>query len=178
MKNLAGINEADETILEELYLANIQPIKTELTNTEVPYTYIGKVGNWTIKRGWRYWVATVDEPQLGLTLGKALELYNKKHPFKDDILGDIIRCGGSGGSPEKCIAQPIYNAELDNKLEVIGYIKEYVKSLKSWYISITYGEIAELCNSGKLDVERYVESYHIDEQVGLNEFVKFINGLI
>jgi len=28
------------------------------------------------------------------------------------------------------------------------------------------------CNTGKLDVKRYVRSYHIDDQIGLNEFKK------
>jgi hypothetical protein len=34
--------------------------------------------------------------------------------------------------------------------------------------------MSELCNEGKLTVERYVDSYHIDDQIGLNEFVSAI----
>lgn len=50
MKNLDRIEQADTTILEELYLANIPAIKVNSNNNEVPYTYIGKIGNWTFDR--------------------------------------------------------------------------------------------------------------------------------
>ena len=178
MKNLAGDQKADETILEELYLANISAVKIETPNkSEVPYSFVGKIGKWTLKRAWYYWVASVEDGEIGLPLKTALELYNKKHPTKDENLGKIIRCGGDGGcpSPDEYVAQPIYNDELNKQLESIGYKKEYSNILKKEYIPITYGEVSKLCNEGKLTVERYVDCYHIDEQIGLNEFVKVIN---
>jgi hypothetical protein len=177
MKNLAGNQKADETILEELYLANIPAIKVEINKGEVPYSFVGKIGKWTLKRAWYYWVASVEDNDTGLSLKTALELHNKKHPTKDDILGNIIRCGGHAGcpSPDEYGAQPIYNEELDNQLEAIGYKKQYSDILKKEYISITVGEVSKLCNEGKLTVERYVDCYHIDEQIGLNEFAKAIN---
>ena len=176
MKNLAGVPKADETILEELYLANIPAIKVEKNTGEVPYSYIGRIGNWTFKRAWYYWIVRVDENEFGLPLKPALELHNKKHPTKDCILGDEIRSGGHGGgpSPDEYGAQPIYNDELERQLEAIGYTKKYNEMLKKEYISITVGEISKLCNEAKLTVERYVNCYHIDSQIGLNEFVKTI----
>lgn len=180
MKNLAGDFNADETILEELYLANIMAFKVEQNNyEEVPYSIVGKVGNWSLKRAWRYWVASVDNVEYGVKLKNALELHNKKHPIKDEILGCNIRCGGHGGclSPDEFGAQPIYNEELDNQLIKLGYKKEVFKPTGVEYIPISVGEISQLCNEGKLTVERYVKCYHIDDQIGLNEFVKFIRGI-
>jgi hypothetical protein len=178
MKNLAGNQNADKTILEELYLANIPAFKIEVNNSEVPYSFVGKIGKWTLKRAWYYWVARIEDGEIGLPLNAALELHNKKNPVNnDDILGLIIRCGGHAGcpSPDEYGAQPIYNEELDRQLEAIGYKKQYCNWLKREYISINVGEVSKLCNEGKLTVERYVDCYHIDEQIGLNEFAKFIN---
>ena len=176
MKNLAGVENADETILEELYLADIPAIKVNNNDGEVPYSYIGRIGKWNFRRAWYYWVVYVEDGETGLPLKIALELHNKKHPVKDSILGKIIRSGVHGGetSTDEYGAQPIYNEELDKQLEAIGYKKQYSNILKKEYISITVGEVSKLCNEGKLTVERYVDCYHIDEQIGLNEFVKII----
>lgn len=176
MINLTRNENVDETILEELYLANIESIKVDTSNGRVPYSFIGKIGNWTFKRASYYWIATVEDPKFGLPLKSAMELHYSKHPIKNDILGNIIRCGGHCGcpSPDEYGAQPIYDDELDMQLESIGYKKEYSNFLKKEYISITVGEISKLCNEGKLNIERYVDCYHIDDQIGLNEFVKVI----
>ena len=174
MINLAGNKKCNETILEELYLANIPAIKCEQSTGEVPYSYEGKIGNWTFRRRWYYWSVSVGDKDLGLPLKEALELHNKKHPTKDSILGNIIRCGGHGGapSPDEYGAQPIYNEALTEALVALGYEKIYFKLQDQWHVPITVGEVSELCNSGKLTVERYVDNYNIDEQIGLNEFAK------
>lgn len=36
----------------------------------------------------------------------------------------------------------------------------------------THGELAYMCNNGEIDSPRFVDSYHIDSQAGLNLFVK------
>jgi len=174
MINLAGNKNCDETILEELYLANIPAIKCKQNKGEVPYSYVGKIGNWTFKRLWYYWSVSVGDNELGLPLKDALELHNKKHPTNGSILGNIIRCDGHAGapSPDKYGAQPIYNEALTEALVALGYEKKFYEHLNQWDVLITVGEISDLCNSGKLTVERYVDNYHIDEQIGLNEFAK------
>ena len=176
MNNLAGVKEADETILEELYLAGIPAIKVDKSTGGVPFSYVGKIGNWTFSRRWYYWSASVEDKATGLPVEIALELNNRKHPTNGEILGNIVRAGGHAGgiSPEDYVGQPIYNEELDSQLESIGYKKEYNEFLKKEYISINVGEVAKLCNEGKLTVKRYIDCYHIDEQIGLNEFVKTI----
>lgn len=179
MKNLAGVKNADETILEELYLAGIPIEKVDTSTGEVPFSYLGIIGNWTFARRWYYWSATVKDGIPGLPLKIALELHNRKHPTNGKILGDTIRAGGHAGgiSPDDYVGQPIYNEELNKSLEAIGYKKEYNEFLKGEYISINYGDMAKLCNEGKLTVERFVNCYHIDEQIGLNEFAKTILSL-
>ncbi len=176
MKNLAGEHTADKTILEELYLAGIPAVKVEQHKGEVPFSYVGKIGRWTFSRRWYYWSASVEDDQTGLPLDIALELHNKKHPTSKEILGLTVRAGGHGGgiSPDDYVSDPVYNEELEQKLEALGYKKTYYEFLGKEVISISRGEMAELCKSGKLQVERYVNCYHIDDQIGLLEFAKAI----
>lgn len=176
MKNLAGEKNADDTILEELYLAGITAVKVEKNIGEVSFSYVGKIGNWTLKRCWYYWSASVEDGEIGLPLKDALELHNKKHPTNGSNLGMIIRSGGHCGcpSPDEYGARPVYDKELDKKLEALGYKKDFVFGKE--YIPITVGEVSKLCNEGKLDVERLVDCYHIDEQIGLNEFANFLKS--
>jgi len=176
MKNLAGVKEADQTIKEELYLAGIEAVPMEAKG-EVPYTIEGKIGNWRLRRAWYYWIATTELRTDGLPLNHAVALHIKPNPidFKK-IMGTSIRSGGDAGcsSPEDYTSQPVYDDELDEKLMALGYKKEYSNILKKDYIPISVGEVARLCTEGKLDVQRYVDCYHIDDQIGLNEFKKYL----
>jgi len=168
-------NEKYDSIKEECYLANILCYERNSTinNRYSNYPYEYKIGNWILRRTHNYWIATTEQ---GLSLKDALILYEKRNPIiTTDILGKIIRADGSGGSPI-LTAQPIYNNELEEQLISLGYKKEYSEFLYKEYIPITRGKVAELCNDGKLYVERYVNLYHIDNQIGLNEFVKFIQN--
>lgn len=178
MKNLAGVEEADQTIREELYLADIETRNEEALG-EVPYTIIGRIGKWEFRRAWTYWIATVENPVDGLPLEPAMELHNKPNPTNSDQhLGQVIRSGGHAGapSPDEYGAQPVHNEELDKKLLELGHELKIFKSgdIEHQYVSATVGDISEHCNAGRLDVERYVKCYHIDTQVGLNEFAKFM----
>lgn len=166
------INEGD--ILEELYLANILDYVTENTfkNIYTPYKYECKISGWNLSRAEHFWCASFDG--IGLPLNDALILHERRNPINDEILGKIIRAGGSCGSPILS-AQPIYNDELYSQFELLGYRKEYSEFLELEHYNISQGKVAELCNEGKIYAERYVNLYHIDNQIGLNEFVKYIN---
>jgi len=179
MINLAGNKDADKHIKEELYLAGIEAV-SENTRGEVPYTIAGRIGHWRFHRAWYYWVASVERKEDGLPLEVAMKLHNTPNPADDKkVLGISIRSGGHCGcpTPDEYGAQPIYNEELDEQLLKLGYKKEYSKILDKEYISINVGEVSKLCNEGKLTVERYVDCYHIDDQIGLLEFAKTIKNL-
>lgn len=185
MKNLAGDQKADETILEELYLAGIPAIKVDKTTGEVSFSYVGKIGNWTFSRRWYYWSVSVEDKMNGIPVELALELHNRKHPTREEILGDTIRAGGHAGgiSPDDYVGQPINNAEFVTECKELGIEMHSLKSLgigedETEYPKLNYGEIAELCNEGKIKAKRYISCYHIDEQIGLNEFVKTISAIM
>jgi hypothetical protein len=144
----------------------------------VPYTIIGRLGNWTFRRAWYYWVATVEDTKDGLILAKAVALHETPHPTDDKkkILGNVIRSGGHCGcpSPAEYGASPVYDKNFDEKLIALGYKKRRFESVNIEGWDLPNGEIHKLCDEGKLDVDFYVNCYHIDDQVGLNEFVKAI----
>ncbi len=178
MKNLAGNKGADRTIKEELYLADIEAIPAVKHTSEVPFTVVGKIGNWRLHRTWYYWIATTEILKDGLPLEAAMELHNTKHPLFDDVnLGNVIRCGGHCDcpAPDEYGADPDYEDEdFQNQLKALGYKVKYFKPLDKSFIDITCGEVSELCNVGKVKTQLYVQSYHIDDQIGLNEFAKFL----
>lgn len=185
MKNLAThstdpnvLDDLDNTICEELKLSGIPIVKLDERSGEVPTIFGGKIGNWTFRRAWHYWVASTENVEDGLPLNLALELHNKSITsitgVEYDILGKFIRSGGdcTCPSPDGYTSQPKYNEELEEKLIELGYEKKTFKGRDKEYsyIDINCGDVAKLCNEGKLIVERYVDCYHIDEQFGLNEF--------
>ncbi len=185
MINLAGEQNADKHILEELYLAGIEPVKTDQSKGEVPYTYIGRIGKWKLKRLWYYWSASVGEKETGLSLNDAMKLHNMKHPTDNTvIIGDTVRAGGHAGgiSPDDYVSQPV-RSELVAELKELGLPIATMKSKgfgdddEKEYPDMNYGEIAKLSNEGKLKSKRYVDCYHIDDQIGLKEFASFIKSL-
>lgn len=177
MINLAGVDDCDVTIKGELYLAGIEAIEAKGTG-EVRFTITGRIGNWKLTRAWTYWIASVEHRLDGLPMKEAVILHETPNPINSkQTLGQVIRSGGdcTCPSPTGYTAQPVYGDEFDKKLLALGYKKKEFQGKE--YVDINVGEIAELCNTGKLDVERYVTSYHIDDQIGLNEFTKFLNKL-
>jgi len=177
MINLAGVKECDKAIREELYLAGIE-VYEEKGNGEVPYTIIGKIGNWVLKRAWTYWVARVENREDGLLLEDAMKLHYRPNPIDDDdILGKVIRSGGHAGSPspDEYGAQPVYCDELYEKLRSLGKYNEIEIGGKT-YPQVSVGEVSLLNKKGVLDIPFYVDTYHIDDQIGLNEFVRIIKN--
>lgn len=165
MKNLAGVKEADESIQEELYIAGINIVKGEQSKGEVQYSIRGKLRDWNFSRAWYYWVASAPDGK-GLPLEVATELHEREYPISGDnqpkTLGQVIRVTGHCGCPPpKDWAEPVE--------EVLR------KELERFKItSATYGELAKLYNSGKINVPRFVNLYHINNQLGLNEFAHVI----
>lgn len=193
MKNLAGVKGCDDDIRKELTKAKAEIKHVSDNKSEVPYTLIGVVGNWELRRLWYYWSARPIEGSgcHGLPLDIALKLHNKKYPsemFEDcevENYGTVIRAGGDGGarSPhEGYCSQPIYNKEFIDECRALGVKIISQKSIgmgddEKEYPDLNYGQISDLCNEGKIKAKRYVNCYHIDTQEGLNEFVRCIKAV-
>ena len=131
MNNLAGIEDCDKFIQKELERAGVEPIIVPKKRTEVPYKYVGRVGNWVLTRAWKYWVVRAEGK--GLPLDVATKMHEKEFPdemydnfYGYSTYGNVIRVAGHAGCPHP----------------------------KEW------------------EDDGYVNTYHIDLQEGLNEFVR------
>jgi hypothetical protein len=90
MINLAGKEDCDNHIRVELTKAFIPIVEVEkdLRHYEVPFTLIGKLGDFTFKRLWYYWVVKGKVP-----MAAAKEMYANPNGVKD------VRVAGHCGCP-------------------------------------------------------------------------------
>jgi len=169
MINLAGKTKADLQILEELSEADIQVIEGKRARSEVPQTITDKLANWNFERAWYYWIASVSEGSFGLPLDVATELHERKYPLigenQPQIYGDTIRVVGHAGCPHPREWALPNKETLHKEMQRLGLEK------------VNYNELTELFNSGKILVPRFVNSYHIDDQEGLNAFARTIREI-
>ena len=168
MINLAGVKAADKHIQGELYSAGIEIVRGELSKSEVPYSITGKLADWKFNRAWYYWMASAEDGK-GLPLEVAAAMHEKKYPIigerQPGNYGQVIRVAGHCGCPHPREWAFPNDEVLHAELKKIG--KE----------SATYGELADLCNTGVIQAPRFVTSYHIDDQLGLNEFARVLREL-
>ncbi len=159
MINLAGDTTCDRAIKQELELAGIrlvgheQPLRQEVPASITGVLTLNGVEVFSFVRAWYYWVVKGDVP-----LEVAQEMFD--NPVGKE---DVRVAGYAGNSDPKNWAFPH-----------IDVVTTYL--LVHCLDGVTYGRLAELCNSGEIDGPRFVESYHIDSQAGLDYFVATLRG--
>ncbi len=178
MINLAGINKSDEQIQEELYLAGIEIVRGEKNKCGVPYSITGKLSDWKFERAWYYWVTSAEDGD-GLPLEVAVEMHKRKYPIvgenQPENYGQVIRVEGRCNCPHpRKLAFPNDEA-LDKWSKETG---------KDWHNTswdgdfANYVDIPKLCNDGIIQAPRFVTTYHIDTQLGLNEFARAVKDFL
>ena len=163
MRNLAGNSEADILIRSEFERSRIPIIEVGKTNSEVPYTIEGKLGDFALKRAWYYYIA-----QGLMPIEVAEELY-------DDPVGKTdIRVAGHAGAPpprewatwitpdRKEVAPADQEAEFRTIMERHGWEDD--------------GKYVFSDDPESLGAKLYVESYHIDSEVGLRIFADTLHS--
>ncbi len=187
MRNLAGIKEADEYIREELFLAGIMFTQGERSEGEVPYSIIGKIEDWTFSRAWYYWVASAPEGK-GLPLDTATKLHEKAYPKigknQPETYGQVIRVAGHCGCPPpKEWAKHFDN--LDRLLvhdpkrkeeKLLRHILE--KGVISEEQIKKYHFVSTLKEFKRKAAKSFIDLYHIDTQLGLDELAHAIRTTI
>lgn len=152
MKNLAGDPDCDTYIREELTAAAIEVVVGEKVRGEVPATLTGQLGKFNFRRAWYYWV--VEGP---MPLSVAEEMYAL--PVGRE---DVRVAGHCGCPPPNQWAFPLDREAVQQELAGMGIE------------SISYGDLAKLCDEGKISAPRFVTSYHIDSQAGLALFAAMV----
>jgi hypothetical protein len=151
MINLAGVEDCDKDIIQELTIAKIPYLRIGKRNNEVPSEYIGILNGFVFVRAWYYWTVSGYMP-----LKYADELYIK---YKDLQ----IRAGGHCGNvaPSEQVTS-----------------REHKKRCRDLFTSMPFKELVEWEKTHPLKVEesdeKCVDHYHIDTQLGLCRFAETI----
>lgn len=167
MQNLAGHEEADSYIKDELTRAGITVVQNSAKSGEVVTQYKGelntKYGKFSFKRAWYFWIVDGPVPQ-----DIAERLYEHPEGKKN------VRVGGHYGCPHPTE----YGAERfdqETGKKVIS-IEEYTKFIE-WFrqmgdkASISDLEQKYVIKEDEKSCPYRVHSYHIDSQAGLLLFV-------
>lgn len=161
MKNLAGNPNCDEDIRRELERCGIEIVASKPHRGEVPHSIEGRLGDFTFTRAWYYWVVNGPMP-----LAKAEELYADPVGKKD-----IRVAGHCGCPPPGAMAKRHFEG------------KEIV-SEKEWAEIQTFSKsMREICERGLCthpdpeSLPAFVESYHVDSELGLYILARAIKSL-
>jgi hypothetical protein len=159
MKNLAGVPEADDDIRLELEKAIIPAVSVSLTRSEVPYTLIGKLGEFEFRRAWYYWIATGNVP-----LEVAKELYADPIGKKD------IRVSGHCGCPPPEDPWLKYVTEDGYELIRESEREQWYAVFKDKADSYLQEKKLRFSSDRAAEGKASVDCYHIDTMEGLRLF--------
>jgi len=181
MKNLAGNSDADLFIQDELLIAGIELVKIRKVASEVPYSIIGKLNNWEFERAWYYWRASATDGE-GIPLDVAIELNDRKIPRvvgNREKYGEVIRVIGSAGGADPRKWATHYDAEgIILELDPTGKRKaELDHMVEKFALDPEEHKYNFVLNLEDYVAKSVINSYHIDSQLGLNEFAKVIREL-
>jgi hypothetical protein len=173
MINLAGKEDCDSAIIEELIKAGINPVSLEKSNhPEVKSLYKGELLGWTFSRQWYYWSASCENKfKDGLDIKYASPLHA--------IVGEEVRLAGHCCCPspddgfwmdkfDKDGNELMRQEELDDcekKAENSDLMRETCEHLLEEYRAVD-NPLEYAREKGKL----LATSYHIDSQLGLEMF--------
>ena len=164
MKNLAGDKNCDVTIRNELKKVGLTALSVEKQKGEVESTVIAKLGPYTFRRAWSYWVVEGPVP-----LALAEELY------QDPVAEDIRVAGHCGAPPpdkwarwfisdgREVLSRKQEKDFLDIMSKGDSFLKDIVKDYETKYI---FSDDPKSIGAGG-----YVTTYHIDSLLGLRVFV-------
>lgn len=105
MINLAGKEDCDQYILEELKEAQIEAVQVPRAKREVPSAFEGHLGPWKFTRAWYYWVAEA--------------------PYGKGKHGEIARNFNIKWRQEVRVAGFAGGADTENFLSGAGTVDEY-----------------------------------------------------
>lgn len=151
MQNLAGDKNCDEQIENELRRCGIEAVSVERSSrNEVPYSVMGKLGNFVFTRQWYYWAVEGNVP-----LSVAQELY------ADPVGKTDIRVNGDAGrTPPEGRGLTYLNGEgnrlfpLSEKPNSLEYVDKDIRFVEN----------------PSAEGQAFVTSYHIDSEIGLRLF--------
>lgn len=156
--NLAGREDADRHVRRELEIARINVVEGEPLTGEVPTTLTGELGGITFRRAWYYWVASGPVP-----ISIARRLYDDPCGVTD------IRVAGHCGCPAP--EAPWTKWLTPDGREVIAtQEEERIVHVREMFDNPDIGADYVFSDDPESMAAEYVDTYHIDSEVGLRLF--------
>lgn len=161
MKNLAVDKDCDGPIELELTRCGIEIVWNQPRDGEVPSSLRGALGKFSFRRAWYYWMVSGKVP-----LAMANELYG------DPVGRTDIRVNGHCGCPAP--GEPgghiVWRDRETGKILMTRESWSEVKSLIESNPRIAISTDGYLPSDDPTEGEGFIESYHIDTEVGLRIF--------
>jgi hypothetical protein len=171
--NLAGHPSCDRYTRRELELARIEIVEGQPAKGEVETRLSGRLGAFTFRRAWYYWVVKGPVP-----IAIAREIY------ADPVGKEDIRAGGHCGRlpPDEYGVQyfdvdgrQLYvDAAGSERRTIAGLIKRGTMKLGDFSDTCFVDSEAE---RDRLAARVIVDCYHIDSEIGLRVFADAVRGL-
>lgn len=168
MINLAGIDDCDATVAGELALAGVPLVLGVLSKGEVRTWVLGKLGPFTFRRAWRYWMADGPVP-----------IETAEQIYATDIGKHDVRAGGD------CACRPPSTwctwRDADG-LKIVsddGMEQRKCDEIRAAHPDWNWPNDYRFVHDASLKpgARCFVEDYHIDSQEGLVLFVSFVKPI-
>jgi len=164
MRNLAGHPDATMHAREELILAGIEVVSVVLQG-EVQAAVEGRLGPYTFRRAWYYWVMRGAVP---------LELAERM--YQDPTGRRDVPVAGHCGCPPPAEwvtyltedGEKVFQGETGRRRATSGILERVTDRWGEHLVAPTPASVP--------GVRPFVTSYHIDSQEGLNLFVRMVSA--
>lgn len=173
MQNLAGNERCDDFILKELDRARIEVVHGPRSNREVAASITGRLGQFVFTRAWYCWIAKGPMP---LNVAELL--------YADSVGRTDIRVAGHCGCPPPEDPWLTYRTDdgkeawpAEEEQKILDMNSRHSFMAESWE-SLKQGIV--FAEDRSAAGRAFVESYHIDTEVGLRLFADTVrqHGLI
>jgi hypothetical protein len=160
MKNLAGVAECDRDIRRELTRVMVPIVDIAPTRHEVPSLLNGRLGPFRFSRAWYYWCVNGPLPQ---TIAKEL--------YADPVGAEDVRVAGHCSCPAPEAPWVNWYTPTGERVVETKQHDEYV-AMAARYPHAFEGAQPICWHDDPLALNAcgYVDSYHIDSEVGLRLF--------
>jgi hypothetical protein len=172
VNNLAGKADCDAAILRELERSRISAAHGPRTYGEVSYSVTGRLGDFTFRRAWYYWIV---EGRVPLAVAETL--------YADPVGRTDVRVGGHCGCPSPREYGTTWvdpnTGKVATSLEEKARCNQWIASGSA--MSATAKRVLDECvftDTPEADgLVGFVDLYHIDTEVGLRLFADTVRHL-
>ncbi len=171
MQNLAGDPRCDETIRHELTRCGITVVEGQRSRGEVAASVTGRLGAFTFRRAWYYYVAEGPMP-----LTEARKLYDDPVGRTDVRVSGHCRCPAPG-DPGGWVTWRLPDGRTVVPVKDMKELQAAYAQGKFWVRQDPITEFVGSDDPESLGAIGTVDLYHVDSEIGLFKLAEVIRAL-